>query len=72
MYVCHYCHGYADHLDGFMYLVQGLSSRVPPVANTLLNYCFLSYGTVKTDAGGYHIGHILIGLERIYGERQVI
>ena len=42
------------------------------MANAHLNYCFLSYGTVKHDAGGYHIGHILIGLERIYGERQVI
>ena len=42
------------------------------MVNTHLNYCFLPYGTVKHDAGGYHIGHILIGLERIYGERQVI
>ena len=52
-------------------LVQGLGRRVPPMANTLLNYCFLSYGDVKTDTGGYHIGQILIGLERVYGERQV-
>ena len=42
------------------------------MANAHLNYCFLPCGTVKHDAGGYHIGHILIDLERIYGERQVI
>ena len=53
-------------------LVQGLGRSVPPVANTLLNYRFLSYGTVKTDAGEYDIGHILVGLERIYGEQQII
>ena len=40
------------------------------MANAHLSYCFLPYGTVKT--GGYHIGHILIGLELIYGQRQVI
>ena len=34
------------------------------MAKVHLNYCFLP--------GGYHIGHILIGLKRIYGERQVI
>ena len=43
------------------------------MANAHLNYYFLPYGTVKKhDAGGYYIGHILIGLVRIYGERQVI
>ena len=51
MYVCHYFHGYADHLDRLtscLTLVQGLGGRVPPVANAHLNYCFLPYGTVKT------------------------
>ena len=56
----------------YLTLVQGLGRRVPPVANAHLNYCCIPYGTVKRDAGRYHIGHILIGLERIYGERQVI
>ena len=56
----------------YLTLVQGLGRRMPPVANAHLNYFCIPYGTVKHDAGGYHIGHILIGLERIYGERQVI
>ena len=32
----------------------------------------LSSLLLKHDAGRYHISLILIGLERIYGERQVI
>ena len=53
-------------------LVPGLDRRVPHVADAHLNCFVLPRGTVKHDAGGYHIGHILIGLERLYGERQVI
>ena len=57
MYVCHYCHGYADHLDGWinfifwLTLVQGLARRVPSVANAHLNYCFLPYyeSTMQVD-----------------------
>ena len=40
------------------------------MANAHLDYSFPPYSTVKHDAGGYHISHILIGLERIYGERH--
>ena len=52
MYVCHYYHGYADHLDGLTYVLlnpsTGLGQEGATLANAHLNYCFLPYGTVKT------------------------
>ena len=77
MYVCHYCHGYADHLVGLTSVLLNPSTglgqegatrgqRTFKLLLSSLRYC------KKHNAGGYHIGHILIGLVRTYGERQVI
>ena len=57
MFVCHYCHGYADQLEGsiFMFcltLVQGLARKVPVAkAHLNLNYCFFPYykNTIQVD-----------------------
>ena len=64
-----------DQLHVLLKPSTGLGPMVPTVANghLHLNYpnWFILY-CKKHDTGGYHKGHKPIGLERIYGERQVI
>ena len=58
-----------DELHVFLKPSIGLGPRVPPVAN-YPNWFIFDFK--KHDTGGYDIGHKPIGLERIYGELQVI
>ena len=53
----------------------GLGPGLPPMANGHLNLNYPNWFILyckKHDTRGYHIGHKPIGMERIYGERQVI